>query len=71
MSNKVVAASVSLHPSILAYIEEVVDDPESPDFGRSRSFVVNRAIAEYAERKGHKLKLERAKPGRPRKNSKT
>ena len=47
--------------------DEVTDDPNSEDYGRTRSFLVNRAIAEYAARKGHKLKIERARQGRPRK----
>lgn len=67
MNRRAIATGVSLHPSVKAYLEEITEDPDSEDFGRTRSHIVNLAIAQYADAKGRTLDLRRAKIGRPKK----
>ena len=67
MSRRAIATGVSLHPSVKAYLEEITEDPDSDDFGRPRSHIVNLAVAQYAAAKGRKLDLSRSKIGRPKK----
>jgi len=69
MSQNVVRCSVSLRPEVLAFLEEVITDPEAAEYGRSRSDLVNLCIAQYARRKGRDLDLSRPRPGRPSKNN--
>lgn len=69
MSQNVARCSVSLRPEVLAFLEEVITDPEAAEYGRSRSDLVNFCIAQYARRKGRDLNLSRPRSGHPAKNN--
>lgn len=55
--------SVNIYPPVRAYLEETTGDPDSVDFRRPLTHIINKAIAEYAERQGFTVDLRPPKLG--------
>lgn len=66
MSNVLRASGLSLHPKLWKYLEDLGNDDERPEFfGRSRSDIVSHLLLQDAKKNGARIKLTRARQGRP------